>query len=47
MSTVTTSLSPRLQALRERAIRAPQEISLVRARAFSEAFRSHQDEVAR
>lgn len=38
---VTKNLSPRLQSIREKVINAPQEISLIRALAITEAVRSN------
>jgi len=40
----TETLSPRLEALRERAIRTPQEISLVRARAVTDTIKANPDQ---
>ena len=40
----TEKLSPRLRKMRERVIRGPQEISLVRAQAVTDTFKSNPDE---
>ncbi len=43
MTTITGTLTPRLERMREQTIRAPQEISTVRARAMTEAIKNHAD----